>query len=184
LKKASCQFCIKKTIENYKNALVSNNENKISSLRKNKRNLSSKLSEQTTEVKTYSEEEYNTLKEANAKLQSEIDALKQTNASIVEENKTVSASLDSLKGEYRKDKVASILSNVFYKTDDDRSKAIESFSKSGMTYEEIDTHVSPLRSLKGANVNHETKLPQKSAAVEDKEPYFLKLQKFYFGGSA
>ena len=186
LKRASCQFCIKKTIANY----VSNKKQaSVSSLRNKNVINNSKLNEvkEDTKVETPTQqvsiEEFNKLKESNEKLVAENTALKQTNTQITEENKTVSASLESLKGEYRKDKVSSILSNVFYKTDDDRNKAIESFTKSGMTYEEIDGHVAPLRTVKQGSI--ETKLPQKSAATEEQEiPAWLRLQRFTVGGAS
>lgn len=188
LKRASCNFCIKKTIENYK---LSNKQLETNSSLENKNVIkSSKLSEGKdekvpTETKineTVSIEEFNKLKQALEKANAENEALKQTNNQITEENKTVSASLESLKGEYRKDKVSSILANVFYKSDDERNKAIDSFTKSGMTYEEIDGHVAPLRTVKQAS--KETKLPQKSAAVEEEqESPFITLWKNQFGGS-
>ena len=187
LKRASCNFCIKETIKNY----VSNKSNQSnSSLEKNSRTYNSKLAEVKDEtiketIQTVSIEEFNKIKQALETMTSERDALKQTNTQITEENKTVSASLDSLKGEYRKDKVSSILANVFYKTDEDRSTAVESFTKSGMTYEEIDKHVAPLRTVKQASTQ-ETKLPQKSAASEEEqesESPFISLWKSQFGGS-
>ena len=93
-------------------------------------------------------------------LKQKLQSLEGVNNKLQEENKTVSASLDSLKGEYRKDKVASLLSNVFYKTDEERAQNIETFTKSGMTYEEIERVTSPLKKA-SVEKEKETKLQLK-----------------------
>jgi hypothetical protein len=132
-----------------------------------------------------------TVKEELEKVQRERDeykakvaALEGTNQQVSEENKSLSASLNSLQGEYRKDKVTALLSAVFYKTDEERSKAIESFTKSNMSYDEIVSVTSP---LKKANVNQsqETKLQVKSASTEENEvPYWARIEQQIVGDSA
>jgi hypothetical protein len=131
-----------------------------------------------------SPEEIEKIRLERDELKAKVASLEGVNNKLQEENKTVSASLDSLKGEYRKDKVASLLSNVFYKTDEERAQNIETFTKSGMTYEEIERVTSP---LKKASVSHEneTKLPGKSAATEESNgndmPYWARVNEAIVG---
>ena len=127
-----------------------------------------------------SPEEIEKIRLERDELKAKVASLEGVNNKLQEENKTVSASLDSLKGEYRKDKVASLLSNVFYKTDEERAQNIETFTKSGMTYEEIERVTSPLKKA-SVTKEQETKLPVKSAATEDEVPDWVKISQFIIG---
>ena len=129
-----------------------------------------------------SPEEIEKIRLERDELKAKVASLEGVNNKLQEENKTVSASLDSLKGEYRKDKVASLLSNVFYKTDEERAQNIETFTKSGMTYEEIERVTSPLKKA-SVTKEQETKLPTKNAATEDSNeiPAWLRINQHIVG---
>ena len=175
VEKTKCN-CIKKAISNYKNSSVSSLFQKTET--------KSILSDTNNATPQISPEEIEKIRLERDELKAKVASLEGVNNKLQEENKTVSASLDSLKGEYRKDKVASLLSNVFYKTDEERAQNIETFTKSGMTYEEIERVTSP---LKKASVSHEneTKLPVKSAATEDSNsndmPYWARVNEAIVG---
>ena len=160
--------------------MVSNNDNKVSSLQKDKHIKSSKLTETKEEtIQTVSIEEFNKIKQALEESNAKVASLTKVNETVTEENKSVTEKLNTLQSEYRKDKVASLHEGCYFKSDEDKAGSIDSFTKSGMTYEEINKHLDQLRHIKSGNV--ETKLPQKSASVEEKEPVFLRLAKFYGG---
>jgi hypothetical protein len=209
LKKASIEKtkcnCVKQAILNYgesrikeiaanqwkavaNETLVRNQSNNksvtLSSLDNLSANKSKLDSPNVNTIPQISNEEVEKIQRERDELKAKVAALEGTNNKLTEENKTVSASLDSLKGEYRKDKVSSILSGVFYKTDEDRNAAVESFTKSGMAYEDIEKHVAPLKVTKQAST--ESKLPVKSAANEDSSelPYWVQIEQFVTGGSA
>jgi len=176
VEKTKCN-CIKKAISNYKNSSVSSLFQKTET--------KSILSDTNNATPQISPEEIEKIRLERDELKAKVASLEGVNNKLQEENKTVSASLDSLKGEYRKDKVASLLSNVFYKTDEERAQNIETFTKSGMTYEEIERVTSP---LKKASVSHEneTKLPVKSASsTEDSNgndmPYWARVNEAIVG---
>jgi len=175
--KTKCN-CINKAISNYKNSSVSslfaNTETKP---------ILSDTNNATAQIST---EEIEKIRLERDELKAKVASLEGVNNKLQEENKTVSASLDSLKGEYRKDKVASLLSNVFYKTDEERAQNIETFTKSGMTYEEIERVTSPLKKASVSN-EKETKLPVKSASSEEGSsnselPYWVQIEQFVSGG--
>ena len=156
----------------------------VSSLFQNNPNKNKLDSPSNNAIPQISNEDFEKIQRERDELKAKVAALEGNNNKLIEENKTVSASLDSLKGEYRKDKVASLLSNVFYKTDEERAQNIEAFTKSGMTYEEIERVTSP---LKKASVSQESKLPVKSAASEDNSselPYWVQIEQSITGGSA
>ena len=179
LKKASIDKtkcnCVKQAIANFKNVSLSSLDN----LQANKNKLTDSNHNTIPQI---SNEEIEKVRSENAELKAKVAALEGTNNKLTEENKTVSASLDSLKGEYRKDKVASLLSNVFYKTDEERAQNVDTFTKSGMTYEEIERVTSP---LKKASVEKESKLPIKSASEEDNNsneiPYWVRVNQYVVG---
>ncbi len=174
VEKTKCN-CIQKAISNYKKATVSS----LTNISQTKPILSDPNN--ATQIST---EEIEKIRLERDELKAKVASLEGVNNKLQEENKTVSASLDSLKGEYRKDKVASLLSNVFYKTDEERAQNIDAFTKSGMTYEEIERVTSP---LKKASVTTESKLPVKSAATEDsndyQEPEWVRIHNFIVGAS-
>jgi len=177
VEKTKCN-CINKAISNYKNSSVS-------SLFANTETKPILADTNTATTPQISPEEIEKIRLERDELKAKVASLEGVNNKLQEENKTVSASLDSLKGEYRKDKVASLLSNVFYKTDEERAQNIETFTKSGMTYEEIERVTSP---LKKASVSHEneTKLPVKSASsTEDSNgndmPYWARVNEAIVG---
>lgn len=194
LKKASIEKthcnCVKQAIRNYKESELKEaelNQYKsvtVSSLFQNNPNKNKLDSPSNNAIPQISNEDFEKIQRERDELKAKVAALEGNNNKLIEENKTVSASLDSLKGEYRKDKVASLLSNVFYKTDEERAQNIEAFTKSGMTYEEIERVTSP---LKKASVSQESKLPVKSAASEDNSselPYWVQIEQSITGGSA
>ncbi len=132
-------------------------------------------------------EEFEKIRLERDELKAKVASLEGVNNKLQEENKTVSASLDSLKGEYRKDKVASLLSNVFYKTDEERAQNIETFTKSGMTYEEIERVTSPLKKASVDKKTEESKLQVKSAASEESSsdlPYWVQIEQSISGARA
>ena len=134
-----------------------------------------------------SNEEFEKIRLERDELKAKVASLEGVNNKLQEENKTVSASLDSLKGEFRKDK-----SQLFYLTDfiqqmKKEAPNIDSFTKSGMTYEEIDKFAGP--KVKQASVeNKESKLQVKSAASEEENknelPYWVQIEQFISGASA
>ena len=180
LKKASIEKtkcnCIKQAIANYKNVPLSSLDN--FSTNKNK------LTDSNDNKPQFSNEEIEKIRLERDELKAKVASLEGVNNKLTEENKTVSASLDSLKGEYRKDKVASLLSNVFYKTDEERAQNVETFTKSGMTYEEIEKVTSP---LKKASVDkpQESKLQVKSAASDEEKiselPFWVQIEQYISG---
>jgi hypothetical protein len=172
--KTKCN-CVKQAIANYKNVSLSSLDN----LQANKNKLTDSNPNTIPQI---SNEEIEKVRSENAELKAKVAALEGTNNKLTEENKTVSASLDSLKGEYRKDKVASLLSNVFYKTDEERAQNVDTFTKSGMTYEEIERVTSPLKKA-SVEKSQESKLPIKSASEEDSNeiPYWLRVNQYVVG---
>ncbi len=177
VEKTKCN-CIKKAISNYKKATVSS----LTNISQPKTILSDPNN--ATQI---SPEEFEKVQKERDELKSKVAALEGTNNKLTEENKTVSASLDSLKGEYRKDKVSSLLSNIFYKTDEERAQNIETFTKSGMTYEEIERVTSPLKKASVTKEQEkETKLPTKSASTEDSNeiPAWLRINQHIVGVSS
>ncbi len=171
--KTKCN-CVKQAIANFSSLTVSD---RFKSKLDSKDNANPQIS--------ISKEEFEKVSKERDELKAKVAALEETNHKITEENKTVSASLDSLKGEYRKDKVSSLLSNVFYKTDEERNGAVEAYTKSGMSYEEIERVTSPLK--KASKEEKETKLPTKSAATEESNnnnedvPYYLRIHNYISG---
>jgi len=178
VEKTKCN-CINKAISNYKNSSVS-------SLFANTETKPILADTNTATTPQISTEEIEKIRLERDELKAKVASLEGVNNKLEEVNKTVSASLDSLKGEYRKDKVASLLSNVFYKTDEERAQNIETFTKSGMTYEEIERVTSPLKKASVTN-EKETKLPVKSAATEEENendiPYWARVNQFIVGAT-
>jgi hypothetical protein len=172
IEKTKCN-CVKQAIANFNSKFssldnLSTNKNKLTDSNDNK-----------PQVQT---EEFEKIRLERDELKAKVASLEGVNNKLQEENKTVSASLDSLKGEYRKDKVASLLSNVFYKTDEERAQNVDTFTKSGMTYEEIERVTSPLKKA-SVEKSQESKLPIKSASEEDSNeiPYWLRVNQYVVG---
>src|ERR1043165_7178471 len=198
--KTKCN-CIQKAIANFKNATLTgktiltvgesgservSNHNTLSHSSLDKFSQSSSILDgpQPNANPQISKEEFEKIRLERDELKAKVASLEGVNSKLTEENKTVSASLDSLKGEYRKDKVASILSNVSYKTDEERAQNVETFTKSGMTYEEIEKVTSPIKKA-SVTTDKETKLPVKSASTEESEmPYWALINDFIVGGNA
>ncbi len=184
--KTKCN-CVKQAIKNFRGFTVGERGPErvpFSSLTVSKNIKSSLDSKDNTNNPQISQEEFEKVSRERDELKAKVAALEGTNKTLTEENKTVSASLDSLKGEYRKDKVSSLLSNVFYKTDEERGAAVEAYTKSGMTYEDIERVTSPLK--KASVTEKETKLPTKSAASEsnnqeEEVPYYVRIHNFIAG---
>ena len=177
IEKTKCN-CVKQAIANYKSVTLSSLDN----LSTNKNKLTDS-NDTKPQVQT---EEFEKIRLERDELKAKVASLEGVNNKLQEENKTVSASLDSLKGEYRKDKVSSLLSNVFYKTDEERAQNVDTFTKSGMTYEEIERVTSPLKKASVDKATQESKLQVKSAASEDSSelPYWVQIEQFVTGGSA
>jgi hypothetical protein len=184
IEKTKCN-CVKQAILNYESDRIKKAALSLSSL-DNLSTNKNKLTDSPTNINPpISNEEIEKIRLERDELKAKVASLEGVNNKLQEENKTVSASLDTLKGEFRKDKVANILSGVFYKTDEDRNSAIDSFTKSGMAYEEIEKHVAPLKVTKQAS--QESKLQVKSAANEENNnelPYWVQIEQFISGARA
>lgn len=174
VEKTKCN-CIQKAISNYKSASVSSlyNFSQTKPILDAPNNATSQISA----------EEIEKIRLERDELKAKVASLEGVNNKLQEENKTVSASLDSLKGEYRKDKIATLLSNRFYSTDEERSAAVESFTKSGMTYDEIDKYAGPKVKQASVTNDKETKLPTKNASTEDSNdmPYWARVNEAIVG---
>jgi hypothetical protein len=175
LKAGSCNFCIKTTIDNYKD-IVSNNKSGDFSSNINENDSKGRLADKTDEnptVKTYTEDEYKKLQLQLEKEQARSKVLEDTNNTLTEKDKTSTDRLTTLENTFRAKEVSNILNDVFYKTDEERNSAIDSFVKSGMNYEEINKIVAPLK-VKSGSQNFESKIPAptnktKSGSVADEE---------------
>ena len=202
IEKTKCN-CVKQAISNYKSTpvivgnvaanigngiLVRNQANNksvpLSSLF-SKNSIKDKLTDSNDTKPQISNEEIEKIRLERDELKAKVASLEGVNNKLQEENKTVSASLDTLKGEYRKDKVSNILSNVFYKTDEERAQNVETFTKSGMTYEEIERVTSPLKKASvDKEKSQESKLQVKSASDESNDndvPYWVRINQHIIG---
>ena len=177
IEKTKCN-CVKQAISNYKSVPLSSLFSKNS--------IKDKLTDSDNTKPQVQTEEFEKIRLERDELKAKVASLEGVNNKLQEENKTVSASLDSLKGEYRKDKVASLLSNVFYKTDEERAQNIETFTKSGMTYEEIERVTSPLKKASVDKEKQESKLQVKSASDESNDngndvPFWVRIHDHVIG---
>lgn len=175
LKKASCNFCIKKVIENY----VSNNRSKVSSLQTDKRIKNSKLEDSNEKVKTISLEEYEKLKQANDDLKKQLkeanDNIKLKDdvaTSLKQANEDLNSRVAQIEKENRTKEIANILSAQTFDSDEKRQEQVSKLVDSVLSIDTIrDSYA--LLPVKQANV---TKLPQKSASVNE-VPYWVRLAK-------
>lgn len=176
LKKASCSFCIKKTIKNYK---VSKNKNVVNSSLENKNHiLSSKLENDKVSQETKQEvsiEEHTKLQEQLKQANEEIKSLKSlTNekdtviSQLKQGNEDLTNRVGTIEKEIRTKEIANVLSAVTFKTDEERSKRLETLVNSNLAIDAIRETYEPLisaQSTKSASIS--TKLPQKSASSEE-----------------
>ena len=178
IEKTKCN-CVKQAISNYKSVPLSSLFSKNS--------IKDKLTDSDNTKPQVSNEELEKIRLERDELKAKVASLEGVNNKLQEENKTVSASLDTLKGEYRKDKVSNILSNVFYKTDEERAQNVETFTKSGMTYEEIERVTSPLKKASiDKEKSQESKLQVKSASDESNDndndvPFWVRINQHIIG---
>jgi len=185
LKRASCKFCIKKTIQNY----VSNYKNSsLSSLFSSENNNNSKLNDKEETNKTVSIEEHEKLKQALDEIKKERDELKSLSSEkdnvisgLKEQNENITNRVASIEKEIRTKDVANILSAMTFKTDEDRSKRLETLVNSNLTIDSIKETYEPLVSASQVK-SAKTSLPQKSVANnEEQESAFIALR---YGGSS
>lgn len=188
--------CVKRAIVNYLSSLQGNSSSNI------RTQLDSLSLQQSTDGQQTNQqappapltaEEAQRLRAENEALKAKISSLEGVNTQLTEENKTVSASLQATQKEYRRDKVTGLLSAVFYPNDEKRKQAIDSFTKSNMSYEEIEEITSPLKRASVAG-QQDTKVVIKSASESDTSdgnntngntnrlPYWANLQEQITGG--
>lgn len=167
LKKASCNFCIKRTIQKY---VTNIKEASYSSLEKNRFNNFSKLSEVKEE--TISLEEFNKVKEANESLKKENAELKSLTtekdnviSGLKQGNEDLTNRVAAIEKASRTEKIANVLSAVTFKTDEERNKRLDTLVNSNLEIDAIKETYEPLISAtKSAAV---TRLPQKNASSDD-----------------
>ena len=170
LKRAKCDFCIKRTIQNYKDKVSTNIKGASNSSHINKKNKKGIMSEQVTEDKPkFSEEDFNKIKQTLELKENEIKTLKEANEKLTSDNTSALDRIGKIEAEARNTKVSSILENCYFKDDESRKASHDNYVKlanAGITYEEIEKAVEPLRHIKSGKVQ-ENKLPIKNAKNEE-----------------
>ena len=186
LKRAKCDFCIKRTVQNYKDKVATNNKSSPNSSHINKTIKKSIMSEDNTEtVQKFSEEDFNKLKQTVELKENEIKTLKEANEKLSSDNTSAVERIGKIEAEARNTKVGSILESCYFKDDESRKASYDNYVKlatAGISYEEIEKAVEPLRHIKSGKINTENRLPVKNAKTEGSEPYWLTDFKAVTGG--
>lgn len=167
MKSGSCDFCIKRTIQNYKYIVSKNKSGSDSSnINKNRSrgSLADNVEGSNETSKTVSIEDFNKLKEQLEQEQAKAKILEDTNISLKSTNDSNADKVKALEQEFRIDKISEILADAQYPNDEARTNAINSFTKSGMGYDEIKGHVAHLKTKSGS---FNSKLPTQES--EDKK---------------
>jgi len=182
LKRAKCDFCIKRTIQNYKDKVATNNKSSPNSSHINKKNKKGIMSEQVTEDKPkFSEEDFNKLKQTIELKETEIKTLKEANEKLSSDNTSALERIGKIEAEARNTKIGSILEGCYFKDDESRKALHDIYVKSGLTYEEVEQATDGLRHIKSGKTT-ETRLPVKNAKSTNEEPYWISDYKAVTGG--
>jgi uncharacterized coiled-coil DUF342 family protein len=139
-------------------------------------------------IKTVSVEEHAKLKQAFDEIKKERDELKSLStekdnviSGLKEQNENITNRVASIEKEIRTKDVANILSAMTFKTDEDRSKRLETLVNSNLTIDSIKETYEPLVSASQIK-QAKTSLPQKSTPSEESEQSaFIALR---YGGSS
>lgn len=180
---SQCNGTHEACVHQLKSACVNSIINELKDSSQDSQNSINAVSDNTEGSKTVSLEEYEKVKKANEELQAKVDSLNNVNKTVSEENTSFKQSLDNLQNEFRRDKIASLIEGCYFKDDETKKANLESFAKSGMTYDEITKIIEPLRHTKQAKF--ESKLQLKSAS-EGAETSTSEIPNWYnsiYGGS-
>ena len=116
-----------------------------------------------TKLETVSFDQHDQVKRQLAKATAKNAALSKVNTALAEENEKLIQKLNTLESDRKH--VIEVLHQGINFSDLDREASVQSFTKSGMSFEDIATHLEQVRRVKGVRMgtsNRETKLPQRS----------------------
>lgn len=162
-----CNNCVKKAINNY---IVSKNKQGSLSSNINQNQSNGRLVEDNkpdNSKEEISAEKFNEMKNLLEQANAKVTSLEGVNKSLKETNDTNVSDLQKLQLEFRQDKISEILSKATYPNDEARTSAINSFTKSGMNYDEIKGHVAHLVVKSGSN-GFRSKIPADEEDNTDK----------------
>jgi RNA-binding protein YlmH len=104
-----------------------------------------------------SKEEYNRLKQELDEVNTKIVSLTEINKSLTE-MKDKKKDRDTLEEGFRYDMISHLHEGIYFKSNEEKNKSIESFAKSKMSFQDITTHLNQVRSFR-SGTNTTTKLP-------------------------
>jgi len=134
--------------------------------------VNSSIKEKVETPQIVSIEEYNKVKKATEEVQAKADSLSKINERKIEENKSIITNIEKLQSEIRIEKIANILSALTFKTDEERSKLLQTLVNSDLSIDFIRETYEP---FKKNNINKgETKLPQKSVPDNRNDSSFIR----------
>lgn len=143
------------------------------------------MSEQATEDKKFSEEDFNKLKQNLELKENEIKTLKEANEKLSSDNTSALERINKIEAEARNTKVSSILESCYFKDDESRKASHDNYVKlatAGISYEEIEKAVEPLRHIKSGKTSESRLVVKNANASTDSEPYWVTDFKAIRGG--